>query len=91
MAKRKYNPRSVTAEQLEVKDDGSSNAGKIAEWSGGTETSVTNASGQTVPQVVVDSRTGPKVANLGDFVVELSEGNVTVLSERDFDERYARQ
>lgn len=91
MAKRKYNPRSVTADQLEVKDDGNSNAEKIAEWCGGTATTVTNASGQEVPQVVVDTRTGTKVANLSDYVVELSDGNFTVLSERDFDEKYARQ
>jgi hypothetical protein len=88
-----YSLRSVKAEQLTFdpskpvgEDDKGSNtnADELAEWSGGTVSA--DANGQ--PQVVVNSREGTRVANVGDYVVELSENNFTVMTERDFAAAY---
>ncbi len=87
-----YSLRSVKAEQLTFDaakpvdpegKDSNTNAQALADWAGGY---VDSHNGQ--PQVVVTSRTGAKVANVGDYVVELSPGNFTVMSERDFSEVY---
>lgn len=79
----KYSLRSVEAQQL-TQDGDKNNAGEIADWSGG----YVDQSSDGKPQVVVNSRTGVRVAEVGDYVVELSEGNFTVMRESEFDEKY---
>jgi hypothetical protein len=92
MPGKNYSLRSVKAEQLTfdpskpVNPDSkatNTNAQTLADWAGGY---VDSHNGQ--PQVVVTSRLGAKVANVGDYVVELSPGNFTVMTERDFSEVY---
>lgn len=91
MTGKKYDVRSVKAEQLTFdpsKEEGKrTNAGQLAEWCGGTSTTVVR-DGNTVPQVVVNTRSGTRVANVGDYVVELNDDNFTVMSERDFEQTY---
>lgn len=99
MPGKKYNLRSVKAEQLtfdpskekgdDEEKDNRTNADELAEWSGGEVTWV-ERQGNTVPQVVLTSRTGTRVANVGDYVVEVNEGEFTVQSERDFESKYEK-
>ena len=92
MPGKKYSLRSVKAEQLtfdaskEQDDKKRTNAEELAEWSGG-EVAWVDRNG-TVPQVVLTARTGTRVANVGDYVVELSEGNFTVMSSDEFERTY---
>lgn len=99
MPPKKYSIRAVKADQLtfdpdkekgntEGKDN-RTNAEELAEWSGGSVEWVTR-DGNTVPQVVISSRTGTRVANVGDYVVELSENNFTVMSEAEFERTYEK-
>lgn len=97
MTGKKYNLRSVKAEQVkfdaskekgdEEGKDNRTNADELAEWSGGRVEWV-ERNGNTVPQVVLTARTGTRVANVDDFVVELSEGNFTVMSKDEFERTY---
>jgi len=97
MTGKKYNLRSVKAEQVKFDaskekgdkegQDNRTNADELAEWSGGRVEWVERG-GNTVPQVVLTARTGTRVANVDDFVVELSEGNFTVMSKDEFERTY---
>lgn len=88
-----YQPRSVEAMQLTFdpsQEEGKrSNGPEIAEWCGGTFTTV-QRDGQPVPQVVVNASTGTRVANVGDYVVEVGEDNYTVMSEKEFEQKYEK-
>ena len=96
MTGKKYSLRSVKAEQLTFdpeKDQGKgdtdkrTNAEALAEWSGGRVEWVARGDG-SAPQVVLNSRTGTRVANVDDYVVELSEDNFTVMSKDEFERTY---
>lgn len=96
MTGKKFNLRAVKAEQLTFdpeKDQGKgdtdkrTNAEALAEWSGGNVEWV-DRQGNQVPQVVLTARTGTRVANVDDYVVELSEGNFTVMSKDEFERTY---
>jgi len=93
MTGKKYNLRSVKAEQLnfdaDKKEDDAkrTNAEELAEWSGGSVEWVAKGDG-TAPQVVLNSRTGTRVANVSDYVIELSENNFTVMTEAEFERTY---
>jgi hypothetical protein len=96
MPGKKYSLRSVQAEQLKFdpekeKGDGDNdkrtNADELAEWSSGRVEWV-NRQGEEVPQVVLTARTGTRVANVDDYVIELSEGSFTVMNKDEFERTY---
>ena len=96
MPGKKYSLRSVSAEQVKFdpskekgndENDRRTNADELAEWYGG-EVAWVERDGNTVPQVVISSRTGTRVANVDDYVVELSENNFTVMSKAEFERTY---
>jgi len=96
MPGKKYSLRSVQAEQLKFDpekergdgdNDKRTNADELAEWSNGSVEWVARGD-NTVPQVVLTARTGTRVANVDDYVVELSEGSFTVMNKDEFERTY---
>jgi hypothetical protein len=84
-----YKYKDVEAQQLlAAEGDNESNAGELAEWSGGEETWAPDGKGGLKPQLVINTRLGTRVANAGDYVVKLSEKSFMVVSQRDFEEQY---
>lgn len=97
MTGKKFSLRAVKAEQVKFDsskergddpdNDKRTNADELAKWSGGSVEWV-DRNDSTVPQVVLSSRTGTRVANVDDYVVELSESNFTVMSKDEFERTY---
>jgi len=84
-----YQLKKLEARQLTATEgDNETNSGELAEWSGGEETWSPDGEGGLKPQIVLNTRTGTRVANVGDYVVQLSEKNFTVIAQKEFEEQY---
>lgn len=84
-----YQYKQVEARQLTAGDgDTESNSGELAEWSGGSESWTPDGKGGMKPQLVLNTRQGTRVANVGDYVVQSGEKNFYVMPQRDFEDTY---
>lgn len=84
-----YKVRNVEAMQLEGNDGNGkgNNAGEVKEWSGGRESWTPGANGQLQPQIVVETRQGTRVANVGDYVVKRGT-ELFVVRAKEFEAKY---
>lgn len=86
-----YKVKNVEAMQLRGEDNDAGegdNAGEVKEWCGGRESWIPAGNGRLQPQIVLETREGTRVANVGDYIVKLSDRDFTVLREREFEAKY---